>query len=418
MRMKFNKPRQLVLVTAASLLAATLLTACSQLTQTLTVDFVFVASSRGAGSSQYGNIDVFEINSESGKMRQIPSSPFPSGGRNPVAEAVSTDSNNLFVANQFDNTLVQFTIGTDGKLYGYYTVNTPGIYPMALAVTKNNLFVVDQYAPLPSCSTFSPCSGSVTVYPLTAATSSAPITMGNPLANSAVNGAYWPLALSGSSDVIVPTAINVLASGGYLYVTAYDSTVSPATGYIYAYAVGSTGALTAVPGSPFAAGSQPSAIASDSSSSHVYVTDFRGGVVLGYNVGSNGLLAAMTSGLGGTNKFPAGNQPAAIVVDQSFPFAYVANSLDSNVTAYSISNGTLTRVGTYATGQQPVAIGIDPSTQHFLYTANYLGSNVSGWLLSQMDGTLLVSQGAPFASDAQPTAVAAIVHNGTGGGIH
>jgi 6-phosphogluconolactonase (cycloisomerase 2 family) len=418
MRMKFNKSRQLVLVSAASLLGATLITACSQFTQTLTVDFVFVVSSKAAGSNQYGNIDVFEINSESGAMRQIPSSPFPSGGRNPVAEAVSSDSSNLFVANEYDNTVVQLTIGSDGKLYPYYTVNTPGIYPMALAATKTNLFVVDTYEPVPSCSTFSPCPGSVTVYPVNAATSTAPITLGAPLANSAVNGAYWPLSLTGSNDVIVPTGINVAASGAYLYVTAYDSSVTPSKGYIFAYAIGTNGALAAVPGSPFAAGTQPSAIASDSTSSHIYVTDFRNAAVLGYSVGANGALTGLTSGLGGTNRFQAGNQPASIVVDQSFPFAYVANSLDSTVTAYSIGNGALTSVGTYAAGQQPVAIGIDPSTQHFVYAANYLGGTVSGWELSETAGTLLVSQGAPFLSDAQPTAVAAISHNGTGAGIH
>ena len=50
-------------------------------------------------------------------MRQIPASPFPSGGRDPVAEAVSADNSSLFVANQDDNTIVQFVIGSDGKLY-------------------------------------------------------------------------------------------------------------------------------------------------------------------------------------------------------------------------------------------------------------------------------------------------------------
>ena len=420
MRMKFNKPRQLVLVTAASLLGATLITACSQFTQTLTVDFVFVVSNKAAGANSYGNIDVFEINSESGAMRQIPSSPFPSGGRNPVAEVVSSDSNNLFVANEYDNTVVQFTIGSDGKLYPYYTVNTPGIYPLALAATKTNLFVVDNYAPLPTCSTFSPCPGSVAVFPINAATSSAPITLGSPLNNPSVNGTYWPLSLSGSSDVIVPTGVNVLGSGAYLYVTAYDSTAPTQAGYIFAYAIGTSGALTAVPGSPFLAGTQPSAIASDPSSSHIYVTDLRHADVLGFSVGSNGALTGLTNGVGGTNRFAAGNQPSAIAIDpaSAFPFAYVANSLDSTVTAYSMSNGALTQVGTYATGLQPVAIGIDPSTAHFVFTANFLDSNVSGWELSQTAGTLLVSQNAPYLSDTQPIAVAAISHNGTGAGIH
>src|SRR6202142_2266209 len=151
MRMKFNKSSQLLLVGAASLLAASLVTACSQLTQTLTVDFVYVACAKAAGADNYGEINVFEINSESGRMRQIPSSPFPSGGRNPVAEAVSSDNGSLFVANQDDQNIVQFLVGSDGKLYPYYTVNTPGIFPLALAASKSNLFVVTLFQPLPLC---------------------------------------------------------------------------------------------------------------------------------------------------------------------------------------------------------------------------------------------------------------------------
>ncbi|MGO8759583.1 MAG: lactonase family protein [Terracidiphilus sp.] len=417
--MKLNKSRQLLLVAVAGLVAASLVTACSQLTQTLTVDFVFVASPKAAGSNNYGEIDVFEINSESGKMRQIPTSPFPSQGRNPVALAVSTDYGSLFVVNQDDNTIVQFAIGDDGKLYPYNTVNTPGIYPMAAAASKGNLFVVDLYEPLPICSSAEPCPGSIGVFPLTAASGSTPTAIGSPAVNSAVNGEYWPLTLSGAnaSHVIVPTAVNVLASGSYVYVTAYDSSVTPNVGYVFGFSVGSGGVLTPLSGSPFAAGVKPSAIASgtpsSSSSTYVYVTDYTRGDVLGYSVSSTGNLTALSG-----NPFPAGNQPSAIAVDTAFPFAYVTNSLDATVTGYSISStGALTSVGTYTTGLQPVAIGIDPSTEHFIYVANFLGSNVSGFELSETNGTLLDSQSSPFASNSNPTAAVAVPHSGTGAGI-
>src|ERR1039457_2057229 len=165
MRMKFNKSSQLLLVSAASLLVAGLITACS----TATVDFVYVPSLKAAGPNNYGEINVYEINGVSGYMRQIPSSPYPSGGRSPVAEAVSSDYTNLYVVNQDDNTIVQFMIGSDGKLYPQNTVNTPGIFPLAVAVSGTNLFVIDTYQPLPSCSPASPCSGSVGVFPLAAA---------------------------------------------------------------------------------------------------------------------------------------------------------------------------------------------------------------------------------------------------------
>jgi 6-phosphogluconolactonase (cycloisomerase 2 family) len=425
MRMKFNKSSQLLLVSAAGLMVASLLTACSQFTQTLTVDFFYLTSSKAAGPNNYGEVNIFEINSESGQMRQIPASPVPSQGRNPVAEAVSADYANLFVANQDDNNIVQFVIGSDGKLYPYYTVNTPGIFPLALAANASNLFVVDTYQPLSTASTAHPCSGSIAVFPLTTATSSTPVTMQAPATNSSLSSNYWPLAFPGtntdttgctsSSHVLVPTSVNVLHSGNYVYVAAYDSSVTPTVGYVFGFTVGSGGVLTPMPGSPFAAGVKPSGIASDPTSKYVYVTDYTGGNVLGFSVASGALLPLSGS------PYPAGNGPSAIVVDQSFGYAYVTNFVDSNVTAYSysVSNGMLSRLGTtYPTGLQPAAIGIDPSTFHFLFTANFLGNNVSGFELSQTAGTLLISQNSPFPTNAQPTAVAAIPHNGTGAGVH
>jgi 6-phosphogluconolactonase (cycloisomerase 2 family) len=410
MRMKFNKSSQLLLVSAASLLAAVLITACG----TATVDFVYVTSAKAAGTNNYGEIDVFEINGVSGLMRQIKTSPFPSGGRNPVAEALSSDYTNLYVVNQDDNTIVQFMIGSDGKLYPQNTVNTPGIYPLAAAVSGSNLFVVDTYQPLSSCSNADPCSGSVGVFPLLPATTGPNPTIagapGTPITNTSIGADYWPLTLpSNPNHIITPTAINVLKSGANLFVTAYDSSVTPNVGYVFGFSIGSSGALTPLNGGvPFTAGVHPSAIASDSSSTYVYVTDYASGNVSGFTFAS-GLLTPLSG-----SPFPAGNQPTAIVVDSAYPYAYVANGLDGTVSAYSIgSNGALTRIGTYSAGIQPVAIGIDPSTNHFVFTANFLGNNVSDFELSATAGTLTNTQLSPYTSNAQPTAVAAVPHGST-----
>jgi hypothetical protein len=83
-----------------------------------------------------------------------------------------------------------------------------------------------------------------------------------------------------------------------------------------------------------------------------------------------------------------------------------------------MSSGVLTSLGastngTATTGAQPVAIGIDPSTNHFLYTVNYLGSSVSSFELSPTAGTLLNSKNSPYTANAFPTAVAAITHGST-----
>jgi 6-phosphogluconolactonase (cycloisomerase 2 family) len=413
MRMKLNKKSQLALVAAGSLLVATMLTAC----ETLTVDFVYVTSAQAAGTNNYGEVDVFEINSESGQMRQIPTSPFPSGGRKPVAEAVTSSNTNLFVVNEDDNTIVQFIIGNDGKLYPQNTTNTPGIFPMAVAINGTNLFVVDSYQPLPTCSTASPCSGAIGVFPITTGTTGNPPSqyLTTPVANGSLN--YWPLNLPGKpNDVLVPTAINVLKSGNFVFVSTYDSSVTPNVGYVFGFSATSGGVLTPLNGGmPFVAGTHPSGLASDASSSYLYVTDSGNSDVLGFSVASGSLTPLAGS------PYKSGGAPSSIVVDPTYQFAYVANAQDSSVTEYSMSSGVLTNIGTMATGQQPVAIGIDPSTNHFLFTANFLGSSVngtiSGFELNTTTGALLVSMDSPFKSNALPTAVAAIPHNGTGGGI-
>ncbi len=413
MRIKLNKPGQLLLVAAASLGVATLMTACSQLTATLTVDFVYVTSAKAAGPDNYGQVDVFEINSESGHMRQIPTSPFPSGGRNPVAEAVSSDNTNLYVVNQDDNTIVQFIIGSDGKLYPQNTVNTPGVFPLAVSVAKNYLFVADTYQPLATCSPASPCSGSVAVFPIQPASGSTPV--GTLQTNTSINTCngleYVPLSVPG--HIITPTAVNATANGANLFVSAVDT--NSKAGYLFAYSVGTIDCgnkvanptLTPLPGSPFAAGAHPSAIASDPSGAYVYVTDLAAAQILAYSVAANGLTSVSGS------PFPTGNQPASIALDANGKFAMVAESQDSSVSTYAISGGSLSHIGSFATGLQPVAVGIDPSMNRYIYTANFLGSNVSGFAMDVNSGSLLNTQFSPFAANANPTAVAAIPHKGS-----
>jgi len=405
--MMLNRSSQLVLASAVSLVAAGFLTACG----TLTADFVYVTSAKAAGPNNYGEIDVFEVNTESGFMRHIPTSPFPSGGRNPVAEATSPDNTTLYVVNEDDNTIVQFAIGTDGKVYTQNTTNTPGVFPLAVATAGKFLFVADTYQPLPSCSTAAPCSGSVAVFPiLTAAQAQAlkppqPVdTLGSAVVNSSISASYWPLTLPSSpKDVLTPTAITTAASGAYVYVTAFDATAGG--GYIFGFTVNADGTLTALNGGvPFTAGAQPTSIASAPGGNVIYVTDSANNDVLVYSANS-GILTALSG-----SPFPAGNAPAAVVVDASGNHVFVANSLDSNLTVYSSNGGVLSSLGVYTTGTQPVAIGIDPSLNEYIYTANFLGNSVTGFQVNATTGTLLNSQESPYGANANPTAVAAIPH--------
>jgi 6-phosphogluconolactonase len=272
---------------------------------------------------------------------------------------------------------------------------------VAVVVAGSNLYVADTFQPLPTCSPAAPCPGSLASFPIGATGA-----LGTPAGNPSTSADYWPLILPASpSDVVTPTAITAIASGSSVFVAAYDSTAN--LGYVFGFSSAS-GVLTPLNGGvPFAAGVHPSSIVSDPSGSYLFVTDAARGNVLAFAIGSSTLTPV------GGSPFTAGNDPSSIAIDATGKFAVVTNSLDSNVNTYTISNGALTQVGTFATGLQPVAVGIDPSMNQYVYTANFLGNTVSGFQLNSASGSLLNTQNSPFTSNAQPTAVAAIPHNGS-----
>ena len=412
--MKFGKVGQITLVSAIALIVATLFTACS----TLTVGFMYVATNKQTP----GQIEVYEVNSESGALRTIPTSPFPSGGRNPVAEVPSSDSKNLYVVNEDDNNVVQFGIGTDGKLYPQSTVNTPGSFPLAAALNSANTFLygVDTLQPVAGCSPTNACPGDVFVCPVNSDGS-----LGTPVNGTNQCTNYYPLQLktSDTTTVLTPTAINVTADGKYLYVAAYNATTS--RGYLFAFTANSDGTLTSLNGNaPYLLESQsttlstpaalrePVALASDSASQFLYVVDKLTNQIATYTLTGGAPSSTTPATVATTNlTAPTGNQPSAITFAGNF--LYVSNSLDSTVNGYSISSGSLTNIGTYATDTNPIAIAGDPRKIGFLYTVNFLGSTLSGFQINSTSGALVNTKNTPYASTVQPTAIAGIPHGGT-----
>jgi DNA-binding beta-propeller fold protein YncE len=139
-------------------------------------------------------------------------------------------------------------------------------------------------------------------------------------------------------------------TGKFVYVPNVGGNVS-------AYSIGANGALTPVPGSPFAAGSTPESVAVDRMGKFAYVANF-GNNVSAYSIGSNGALTAITG-----SPFAAGILPDSVAVDPTAKFAYVANFTGNNVSAYSIgSNGVLTAItgSPFAAGSGARSLAITP----------------------------------------------------------
>jgi 6-phosphogluconolactonase len=384
--MKLSKFGRIALVSVISVGLGFGVTACGP---SNTIDFLYVTGSK----QNPGQISVYKVDSEAGVLYQIADSPYGSGGRNPVADVSSPNGKNLYVINHDDNTIVEFAIGTDGKLYPQQTCNLPGSYPMQLAVNHAGtyLYVVETYQP--NFSTSIPGPGALVVFPINAngqlgATSS----LCQPLPNG--TSTFFPLGNN-------PVAVNALVGGGFVYaVNETDHTIS-------AFQVDSDGVLSSI--GLFSVGTTPNAIASDPTGKFLYVTDGASNQMYGFQVQSGGSLVMMAT------PFKTDNLPDAVAVDPRGIYVYVANYNGNDVNAYTIdpSTGNAAPVSgstTYAVGTGPLCILIEPSEGRYIYTANFLANTVSGLALNPATGGLSAVQSTPFVAAQQPTCSAAITH--------
>jgi 6-phosphogluconolactonase (cycloisomerase 2 family) len=393
--MKFNKVGQVSLVSAIALILASTFTACNP----VTIDYLFVAGNKQSP----GQIQTFLVDRVSGAL-SVTGKTVSSGGMMPVSEAVSTDYQNLYVANQGDSTLVQFTISTSGALTSAATttLSSEGNTPVAIAMNAAGtlLYVLNEFQP--GCTTAttgaSTCNGgALAVFPV--GTSGA---LGSAVTNGSLG--YWPVGIN-------PTAVNPLPNGESVYVSDYDP--STGLGYLDAFSASTAGALSTIAGSPFNAGVKPVGIASPSTSRFVYVTDFAQNEMIAYSVLDGGVLHPLING-----PFKTGNQPTAITVDPRGIYIYVSNELDNTVSAYEISlpTGTpsaavnTTGSATNKTGTEPVAILVDPGFGRYVYTANFLDNSVTGFQINASTGTLSAAQNGPYPTVGQPAALAAVPH--------
>jgi len=408
--MKFSKLSQLFLVSSIGLIVATLLTAC----QIVTIDYLFVAASAGNTSGSAGQIYTYAVDSESGALRSGAAT-VSSGGTFPVAMTVTSDYANLYVANQGNNSVVHFTINGNGVLAQKDSV-TLTTTPVSLAVNSAGtyLYVVSGTSSA-TLTEYALSSGAIVATPI----ATEPLTLDCTGAKT-----YFP------DDIIVPTGVTVLANSDAVYVSAYDqsaynpggSTSSSANpGWVFGFSVSSTGALaapsancstsasTTAPYDVYQAGVKPSAIATDPADRFVFVTDFATEGLIGYTVESGDWLYAMSNG-----PFKTGNQPSAITIDPRGIYIYVSNSLDSTVSAYTITlaTGTPSTISSSSnsTDTEPVAIVVDPALGRFVYTANYLGNSISGFRLDPNTGAITPTQATPYPTGAIPTALAAVPH--------
>lgn len=337
----------------------------------------------------------------------------------------STSTDYVYVANATTNTVAGFAVGTDTLTAVSNSPYSLSVTPTALAVNPDNTIL------------YVASSAFIYAYAISSTGSLSLLNNGFYVANANVVSmdispdGQWLFALDGNgisvdefqinnttgvltqqvgaaysitTSVVVPHAIKVAPSGGFVFValgtagdlvfTLNESTgvlassqqllpsstttsdnalaVSSSSNYLYiarsgtngglaVYSIASgTGALSSISGSPYSAGTQPYSVAINLAGTAVYVANRGDSSISAYTIGSSGTLTAVSG-----SPFTAGSAVAALAPDRSGSYlAAIANGGSPDLSLYSFdttTTGKLDLVNSTTTGTDPtgaVAIAV------------------------------------------------------------
>jgi 6-phosphogluconolactonase (cycloisomerase 2 family) len=187
-------------------------------------------------------------------------------------------------------------------------------------------------------------------------------------------------------------------NGQFLYVMNQAATGAGANS-VSGYAIGSDGSLTAIAGSPFAAGTDPTWIAFTPDGKYAYVSDSGVDKISAYSVNAtSGALTALSTPTFATDEHP---QDLSIDTAGTHLYAPVANGSSAGAVDWFTINadGTLTGKTSIPAGVTPVFLDIVP-TGKFAYVSSAAGAEVYGYSISSSTGALTTLAGSPYSTGA------------------
>jgi len=343
-----------------------------------TADFAFVTNG-GANS-----ISVYDINSKTGALSPVPGSPFATGVF-PISATIDPNGRFVYVANA--------GIPTNAYSVSGYAVNektgalteipgspfATGVQPASVTINPNGRFAYVADAGLDD--------GDISVYTVNATT-----------------GALTPVPGSPFAAGHEPTSLAVSPNGKFVYVTNNIVQFSDLTGAVSAFVVNaSTGALTPVSGSPFAAGMETFGMAIHPNGRFAYVANGLSNDISVFSINTTGALTPVPG-----SPFAADLGSTSVALSPNGRFAYVANGAASTVSAYTINTttGALTPVpgSPFAAGSNPFSVTVSADDQ-FAYVANNAGNSVSAYVIDATTGALTPVADSPFAAGRFPNSV-------------
>ena len=293
-------------------------------------------------------VAAYRIDNNTAQFTAIVGSPYPAG-TSPSSVLVHPSNRFVFVANQGENDISQFTIdSTLGSLKEVLPRTPTGLTPVSLVMDSGGtfLFVVNRVSS--SISTYSINSGS---------------------------GALTAVAGSPFATFPNPVVIAITPSGKFLYLLNTNLAA------VFAYSI-TSGVLQQVAG-PVPVGNAPLAITVDPAEKFVYVANSIDNTVSVLSISSStGALTLLSS-------YPTGTQPTAVTVLGQYLF--VANQGSSNISVFSVApaTGVLTQItnSPFIAGVAPLFEVIDPNDK-FLYTGSQTAKTISALSLDSTTGVL------------------------------
>ena len=415
--MRLTTKLRSVITGGAALALALGLSSCSR---DYTVGYVYSISAANATVSAYA------IDYQTGILNQISGSPFAAIVSDPIKLVAHPNNQAVYVVggpNGSDgNSVEQFQVGSDGKLYATHTYNLTGTYPTGAAIDTTGTFLYVTFTYQNGYTPASPGPGGVSIFPINSDNS-----LGTP---TTLNVGNDPVGIAISAPVCVtsplvsgnPTCTSSTGSAAgayntYAYVIDQETAAGKPTVLGFAQNM-STGALTPLSSTTtsstgliqgVSAGVTPSAIAIDGTASFVYVTDRETNQIYGYTIArsTTGVLTPMPS-----SPFGTGALPVSIIVDPRAEYVYTANFNSGTVGSYAINRATgslsATAGSTYTAQSGTSCVTIDPNLGTFLYAANYTTGNISGAELDSHTGVLTAVLNSPFPTSSLPACLVAV----------
>jgi 6-phosphogluconolactonase len=419
--MKWNNTGRGLKALGVSLAVGLGMTACSR---DYTVGYLYVTNAKAS------LVTAYAIDFQSGSLGQLADSPIPSGGTNPVTLAASPNGKFLYVLNRDTSSVVEFTIGTDGKIYAQNTYSVvqgnglTGTLPTAASIDPSGNFLCVTFTYQNGFTPVKPGPGGIAIFPIKPDGSLSPALTNTTVGTTAANPLpYIPVGNNPTAIVVSPNASltsdqrGSIAQLNYIYVIDQErpATGSP-FGVMLAFSAttpkGSTTPAIAPVAGPlnggFPAGTTPSAITVEPRGSYIYVTDSATNQLYGYAISAGGSPLALLS-----SPFSTGLFPVSVAADPRGMFVYVANFTSSTVSTYAVNQATGALSGTggaagVATG--PTCVTIDPAVGIYLYTSNNTDGSISAEQLDPHTGALRQVQGTQFSSQGLPTCAVTVAN--------